>query len=322
VPKVHEYVEWFKGHSIFDIEWLRGKAYPEYGEFRRATSCAYSAIEQACYDLQGQAMGVPTHALFGGKLRDTVRNYANINRSTDARTPDGFAAMAQSAVDAGFDALKLASFDGMPRNGSKADIAAYTQLGIDCVMAAREVLGPDRDLLVDAHNHFDVPSGIDIARRLEPAKLFFLEEISRPIENLAAIHKAVNVTTAGGESLFGVKEFWPYIIADPVDILMPDVKYCGGMLELKKIAAMGEAAGMAISPHGPASPVGNMAAAQVLVTIPNPSVLECSHGDAPWRAEMVDPPEPMVNGILTVSERPGLGYKLNENLMRERLVSD
>ncbi len=117
---------------------------------------ALSALEQAMYDLQGQVLGVPCWALFGGKLRDEVRNYANINRSTDERTPEGFAALARSAVEHGFDAIKMASFDGMPRNGSAAEIEAHTQLGIDCIQAVREVIGPDSDILVDAHNNFDL----------------------------------------------------------------------------------------------------------------------------------------------------------------------
>ena len=88
---------------------------------------------------------------------------------------------------------------------------------------------------------------------------------------------------------------------------MPDIKYRGGLLELKKIAAMAEGAGLLTSPHGPASPVGNMAAAHVCATLPNFQILEFSHGDAPWRAELVNPPEQLQNGCLRPSERHGLG---------------
>ena len=74
--------------------------------------------------------------------------------------------------------------------------------------------------------------------------------------------------TAGGESLWSSSEFLQYIQQDTVDMVMPDVKYCGGMYELKKIAAMAEAAGLRVAPHGPASPVGNMAAVHVCATLP------------------------------------------------------
>ena len=94
VAKLQEYFELLNGRSIYDIEWLRQQVHPEWQEFGRATACALSGLEQALYDLQGQVAGVPTYQLFGGKLRDTVRNYANINRSTEQRDPAGFAAMA------------------------------------------------------------------------------------------------------------------------------------------------------------------------------------------------------------------------------------
>lgn len=315
IAKLQEYFEWIKGRSIYDIEYLRGKAHAEYSQYKRATSCALSAIEQALYDIQAQAAGLPLYQLFGGKLRGEIRNYANINRSTDERTPAGFAKLAESAVAAGFDAIKMASFDGMPRNGSAAEIEAHTQLGIDCIKAVREVIGPDRDLLVDAHSNFDLTRGLDLLKRLEPVSLFWLEEVTRPSGDLAAINEAAPMQTAGGESLFGVKESAEYLAAKPVDIFMPDIKYIGGALELKKVAAMAEGFGVKVSPHGPASPVGNMAAAHVCAGMPNFLILEFSHGEVPWRAELVDPPEALSpGGILAVSERPGLGYTINEKV--------
>jgi galactonate dehydratase len=118
--------------------------------------------------------------------------------------------------------------------------------------------------------------------------------------------------TAGGENIHGVTGFYPYIRAEAVDIVMPDVKYCGGILELKKIAALAEGAGLQASPHGPASPVGNMAAAHAIAGAPNFNILEFSYGEVPWRAELVDPPEDTTGGALALSDRPGLGLKLNE----------
>ncbi len=321
--KVEEYATLLEGRGVFELEWFRAHAHAEFPEGRRAVSCALSAIEQACYDIQGKLLDVPCWALFGGKLRDEVRNYANINRSTDVRTPEGFAEVARNAVEHGFDAIKMASFDGFPRQGSAAEKEAHTQLGVDCIAAVREVLGPEGDLLVDAHNNFDLASGLDLFRRLEPLKLFWLEEVSRPLETWAALSAQAPMPTAGGESLFGVQQFWQYLKADACDIMMPDVKYCGGMAELKKISVMAEAGGHDVAPHGPASPIGNMAAAQVCVTIPNYSILEYSHGDAlDWRAEMTVPPEPLgPGGMLRVPDTPGLGYELNEELVRSRLAS-
>ena len=140
------------------------------------------------------------------------------------------------------------------------------------------------------------------------------------LSDLAKLNEVAKMPTAGGESIYGVRGFLPYIAAKAVDIVMPDVKYCGGMLELKKIAALAEAAGMQVSPHGPASPIGNLAAAHVCVGIPNFQILEFSHGEVPWRAEIVDPPEQISGGYMTLSERPGLGVELNGRVVAAHRV--
>ncbi len=301
-----------KGRSIFDIEWLRSTAAAEIATGGTSAACALSALEQCLWDIAGQALNVPTYELFGGALRTSIRNYANINRSTDPRTPEGFATMAKRAVDAGFTAVKLAPWDDMPAdltNASKREEIA--QLGIDRAAAVRKVLGPDRDLLLDAHSKFDLAHGLALPKRLEFLKLFWLEEVTE-VPDLPAIHRAASMPSAGGEVIYGAKGFLRYINAGCVDIVMPDVKYCGGMLELKKIASLAEAAGLQVSPHGPASPVGNMAAAHVCAGMPNFLILEYSYGEVPWRSELIDPPERLEKGFLELSQRPGLGVRLNQ----------
>lgn len=318
---LRQFFELLKGRSVFEIERLRQAAQPEIASRGTAAAVALSGLEQCLWDIQGQAFGVPTSELFGGRLRSQIRNYANINRAPEDRSPEGFARMAESAVKAGFDAVKLASFDDLPRDSTGVDDAAriekFVKLGIERVAAVRRAIGPGRDLLVDAHSRFNLERGLDLARRLEPFHLYWLEEVTpaRPIENLAAINRAAKMPTAGGEAIYGVKGFYPYIAAGAVDIVMPDVKYCGGMLELKKIAAMAEGAGLTVAPHGPASPVGNIAAAHVCAGLPNFQILESSFGEVPWRAELITPPEEYLKGYLTLSERPGFGISLNEKII-------
>lgn len=310
-----------RGAGIFDVETHRRSLWPEVSRHQRSGAVAFSAIEQALHDLQGQTLGVPCWALFGGKIHPRIRHYANINRCTVDRTPEGFAASAARAVAEGFDAIKMASFDGMPKGGA-AEIAAHTEAGIQAIAAVRKVIGPDRDLLVDGHSHFDRARGLDLVKRLTPMNLFWLEEVCRLVEDLVAINEAAPMPTAGGESIFGVQGFFPYIKVGAVDITMPDVKYVGGMLELKKVAAMSEGAGLLCSPHGPASPVGNFAAAHVCAGMANFQILELGFGEVPWRGELVDPPEVYERGgYLPVPDRPGLGIRLNERVAAEHAVS-
>jgi galactonate dehydratase len=313
-----------KGQPIFAVEWFRKAAAPTIAQFGTPAVVAACALEQCLWDLQGKAYSVPTYDLFGGRIQDRIRIYANINRSTDPRTPEGFAGMAEKAVAASFDAVKLAPFDEMPRGLTDKDqIEQFKVRGIACAAAVRQVIGPNRDLLIDGHSHFTLEDSLDLAKRLEPLKLFWLEEVTpaKPVENLAEVTKAGIMPTAGGESIRGVDGFYPYIKAEAVDVVMPDVKVCGGMLELKKIAGLAEGAGLITSPHGPASPIGNLAAAHVIATITNFNILEFSYGEVPWRAELIDPPEQVVNSALQLTGRPGLGVTLNEKTAAKYAVS-
>lgn len=313
-----EMLEAIRGRSPFEVERLREASLAKVASAepgaKRPTVAACSALEQCMWDLQGKAVGLPCHALLGGKLRDRIRNYANINRATrgENRTAEGFAENARRAVEAGFDAIKLAPFDHMKRNES--DSRAYdsgVQRGIGFVEAVREAIGPDRDLLIDGHSRFKASQAIEVGRMLGRFDLYWMEEMCRSHEDLARFKAATDVQTAGGEMLWSVNEFGPYIQADAVDTVMPDVKYCGGMYELKKIAVLAETAGLLASPHGPASPVGNMAAAHVCATMPNFDILELAFGEIPWRADSVRPSEVLRNGRLAVSDRPGIGYEMN-----------
>jgi galactonate dehydratase len=319
-----QFSDLLKGRSIFDIEWFRKISNPTVSQHGAPAAVAASSLEQALWDIQGKVFSVPSYELFGGRIQERIRLYANINRSTEDRTPDGFARMAEKAVSASFDAVKLAPFDEMPHGLTDNEkIEQFSRVGIACAQSVRQAIGEQRDLLIDVHSRFDLQNGLELTRRFDPLHLFWLEEVTsaKPIEDLAAINKAATMPTAGGESLHGVAGFYPYIKADAVDIVMPDVKVCGGMLELKKIAAIAEGAGLLTAPHGPASPIGNAAAAQVMATVPNFNILEFSYGEVSWRADLIVPPEEVTGGALAVSNRPGLGIALNEKTAAKYAVS-
>jgi galactonate dehydratase len=321
---LRKFFDQIKGRSIFELEWLRGQAEGDVKQNGVPAAIALSGIEQCLWDIHGKALGVPVYDLLGGCLHSRIRNYANINRSTVDRTPAGFAAMAERGLAAGFDAFKLAPFDNMPKGlTDPAKIEEFTKLGLDCAAAVRHVIGPKRDLLIDVHSHFDLSHGRDLARRFEPLNLFWLEEVTppKPLDWLATINREAKMPTAGGESIYGVRGFYPYITGGAVDIIMPDVKMCGGVLELKKIAALAEGAGLLVAPHGPASPVGNMVAAHVCATMPNFHILEFSYGEVPWRAEVIDPPENVQKGgYLAFNNKPGYGIELNEKTLAAHKV--
>ena len=218
------------------------------------SATAYSAIEQALWDLAGKALDVPTCTLFGGRVRDALPTYANVNRATRPRTPAGFAAAARMAVGDGFRAIKAAPFDGFPPPGSPASaIDAAVDAGIASMAAMRDAIGPDVELMVDCHSFFDVPLAVSVAKRLEPYRLAWYEEPVPPerTEETRDIRRLIQQPMAGGEILYGVAGFAPLSRNRTVDVIMPDVKHCGGLLELTRIAAVAETDGVTVAPHNP-----------------------------------------------------------------------
>lgn len=123
--------------------------------------------KQALADLRARRLGVPVHILLGGKARDAVRVYANINRGARDRSVEGIALAARNAVAAGFRAVKIAPFDGVLSDSTdKSALDTRTQAGIDRVYGIREAVGPDIDILVDCHWRFHESGALELIRKL------------------------------------------------------------------------------------------------------------------------------------------------------------
>jgi galactonate dehydratase len=241
------------GRSPFEIESYRqrGEAMARQG---LVAATAFSAIEQALWDLAGKALDVPSHVLLGGKVRNTLPVYANINRATSPRTPDGFAAAAKRAVADGFRAIKAAPWDGFPPPSSPENaVARAVDSGIAAAAAMREAVGAQIAITVDCHSFFDAERAVRVAERLEPYTLTWYEEPVAPeqVEDTLAIRRRIRQPMAGGETLFGLSGFAPLVRRRAVDTIMPDVKHCGGLLELTRIAAMAADEGVMVAPHNP-----------------------------------------------------------------------
>lgn len=307
------------GRSPLDIGRYRerGRSMAVQGGLVSAT--AYSAIEQALWDLAGKALDVPTSTLFGGAVRDSLPVYANVNRATRPRTPDGFAAAATAAVADGFRAVKAAPFDGFPPPGSPAAaVEAAVDSGIAAVAAMRAAVGPSVEVMVDCHSFFDVALAERVARRLEPQRLAWYEEPVAPerIDETREIRQRITQPMAGGEVLFGISGFAPLSRGRSVDVIMPDVKHCGGLLELVQIAAAAESEGVTVAPHNPSGPVSTAATVQVCAVLRNFRLIEFQWGEAAWRPETLSPLERFENGTIRVPDRPGFGIALNEKVVR------
>ncbi len=278
----------------------------------RAAS-AFSAIEQALWDIRGKLVGAPVHELLGGRVRDAVPLYANVNRMTRNRVPEGFAESAALACEAGFGAVKAAPFDGFPPpDAAREAIETATTEGIDAMLAIREAVGKDVAIKVDCHSAFDFASAVSAAERMRPAQLDWFEE-PLPVDDVQgvrAVRDAIEQRLAGGERGFGLQGFLPLITKRAVDVIMPDVTLCGGVLEMLHIARAAEAHGMTISPHNARGPVATAVALSVCAAAANAESLELQWGEVDWRSTLIDPPEQPEGGMLAVHDGPGFGIEL------------
>jgi galactonate dehydratase len=312
------FFEVVRGRSPLDVSFYRAQAMDRARANGLIAATAFSAIEQALWDLSGKVRGVPTYELLGGGRRNQLEVYANINRATQPRTPEGFANTARRAAAEGFKAVKLAPFDGFPPLSSPAsEIAAAADLGVRCLAAVREAVGKDVAVMVDCHSFFDVELAADVAKRVEPLDLAWYEEPVPPeqIERTKQIADRILQPMAGGEVLFGVQGFRPLCQSGAVDVIMPDVKHCGGLLELVRIAEMAHTHRVAVAPHNPSGPVSTAASIAVSAAIGNFKLLELQWGEVDWRPDTLTPKELFVNGSISVPTTPGLGIELNEAIV-------
>jgi galactonate dehydratase len=283
---------------------------------------ALCAVEQALWDILGKSLGAPVHVLLGGACREEIRLYANINRISripEERTPEWFGRNAAAAVAAGFDAVKLAPFDGLPGGVDRAQDAAQ---GIACMQAVRQAIGPQVDLMVDCHSHFTVRGALELADALRDLDLFWFEQ-PVPEDDLDAcirVKEACGMTVAGGEQRVLRRSWWEVLERGVMDVIMPDVTVVGGIGELKKTAEMAAAKGVITSPHGPFGPVMIAAGVQAMAAHPEFLILEFGWGEADWRSELVLPFEKIERGRIRLTDAPGLGVELNPEVVAAHRV--
>ena len=286
-------------HDIYRDAYWRGGA---------VLMSALSAVETALWDILGKSLGVPVYRLLGGKLRDRVRIYVN-GWFAGAKTPEEFGEKAKIAVQRGVTAMKWDPFGKAYLELSNREL----DRALACVAAVREA-APDADLLIEGHGRFDVPTGIRIAKELEPFRPMFFEEPVPPdnLEALKAVREKSPVPIAAGERLYTLRAFKDLFEQRAADFIQPDVSHAGGIMELRKIAAAAEAYYIPFAPHNPSGPVANAATLQLAACCPNFTILEIMYSDVTWRADVTDEALTYADGCLEIPDKPGLGIELDE----------
>ena len=313
------------GSNPFDIEALWRRIYSA-GYTQRpdvSMGAVLSAIEMACWDVVGKETNQPVYNLLGGRVRERLRTYTYLYPSTADGTDDGTysnparaAERAAHYADLGFTAIKFdptgpyTAFD--PRQLSLEALDRSEAL----LGAVRDAVGSRVDLLFGTHGQMSPAGAIRLARRLERFDPMWFEEPTPPDhpDGMAQVAAATSIPVATGERLTTKYEFAAVLRAKAAAILQPNLGRCGGILEAKKIAAIGETYHAQIAPHVYCGPVVAAAAIQLATSIPNFLILEGIERWGGFHAEILKNPITWEDGYVVPPDAPGLGVELDEEV--------
>jgi L-alanine-DL-glutamate epimerase-like enolase superfamily enzyme len=259
---------------------------------------AIGALDIALWDLYGRSVGLPCWQLLGG-YRDWIPAYADVPVRNE--TPEELAEQLAACVAAGYDAVKFHIINRDPDHIVRQ------------ARAAREAIGPNVKLMVDIFRALDPHTAAEVARRIEPYDIFWLEEPVRwhdqPL-GLALVARGTRIPVAGGEgesTLFGCRAI---LEQSGVTYLQPDILSGGGYTNLRKMAALAEAYHAGFAPHGAGFPE---LCAPIVAAMPNGVMVPATTPDQPpavWDHLYED--FAIRDGRIQLTDRPGLGLTFDQ----------
>jgi galactonate dehydratase len=317
VAALRELDEFLRGEDPTQIEaiWHKLLRAFTYVGTRGATTAMVSGIDIALWDIKGQALGVPIYQLLGGAVRETIPLYTHFQY---APTVEAMVENAVGEVARGSRAIKTDPFmaAGGLSNFRYIDgqiDRAVENTGVAMIAGIRDAVGPDIEVLIDAHALYNVPTAVRLANRLAPYAITWFEEPCPPesYDALQQVRAQVPTRISVGERLYTRFEFLPVLTRQLTDFVMPDVTWTGGISELKKIATLAETFYIPISPHDASGPVNVLAGAQVMMSVPNFYRLEARRVNLDFYNAFIDVPLEVRDGALVLPKRPGLGASLD-----------
>ena len=303
----------FLGHDPFRIEDIWQIGYR--GGFYRGgpvLMSALSGLEQALWDLKGRALGLPAWQMLGGKVREKVRSYAWIGGDR----PHEIGEAAEVRRNQGFTAVKMNATAELEWIGTPRQFDAVVKR-----VEAAQAKGMDVGL--DFHGRVHRPLAKQLAKAVEPLGLLFIEEplLSENPEGLREIAALVTTPIALGERLYSRWDFKPFFEAGTVGIIQPDLSHAGGILEVRKIAAMAEAWHLPVAPHDCTGPVVLAASTHLSLNAPNALVQESVRAYyRTWYRDLVTGLPEVKDGSIAVDRTPGHGVALQPDLAKRFTV--
>jgi len=304
---------------------------------------AIATIENACLDLAGKAAGVPVYALFGGPVRDRIPLYWSHCGSFRAslpelfetaiggppvRTLDDVTRLGREVRARGYRALKTNPilFDGERPRLTNPGFRPGLELGrnpdpnlfdriAEQLTAFRQGAGPDVGLMLDVNFGFSTEALRQLAWRLEPLGMVWLEADVHAPEALADVRRATRVPIASLESIYRTKGYLPFFQAQAVDVAIIDVVW-NGLPESVRIATAAEAYEVNVAPHNFYGCLSSLISAHFCAIAPNLRIMEYEEDDVPWQRELVTHPPRIDQGDLVLSDRPGWGADVDEESVR------
>lgn len=270
---------------------------------------AISGCDIALWDLKGKHYGAPVSELMGGPLRTEIPAYATGTYRRDTGDPLAYVTEEVAGyVREGFGAVKL-----------KIGFDVAEDLAL--IAAARETIGSNRGLMLDANHGYDVIEAVELGNKAAKYDIGWFEEPVVPdeLDSYIEVRRRQPIPVAGGECEFTRWGFREVLTRRAMDIIQPDTCAAGGLSECKKIADMATAFGVRYVPHVWGTAIGLAAALNLLAVLPdtplrhNPRqpLLEFDRSPHPFRQAVIFGEIEHSNGIVRVPDGPGLGIEVD-----------
>jgi galactonate dehydratase len=310
-----------KDPSAIDRLWADMFLAVSYSGWGGAEMRAISAVDIALWDLLGKATGQPIYKLLGGASRQSIRIYNTCYDKVDFSCEAG--RLARELLASNIRAMKIWPFDPIAKENSGNFISAeQMRRAIEPLRLIREQVGDAIDVAIEFHGFWNLPSAIKIARALETYKPMWLEEML-PQDNLAAyaeLARSTQVPLCLSERLMTRWGFRELLENRAASIIMPDIAWCGGISEGKKIATMAETYYLPIAPHNCGGPILHFATAHFSANITNLYIMESvrRHYHDEYEGLVTQKLIPDASGDLPLPPGPGLGVELSSEVLSRK----
>jgi L-alanine-DL-glutamate epimerase-like enolase superfamily enzyme len=278
---------------------------------------AISAVDIALWDLAGKAANLPIYQLLGGASRAAIRTYNTCYDHIDFLTAP--VRLAGELAKSGIHAMKIWPFDPIAiETGGQYITPDQMRRGIEPLRLIREEFGDSMEVAMEFHGYWNLPCAIRIAQAMEPYAPMWLEEML-PQDNPAAYRElaaATRLPLCLSERLMTRYGFRELIENRAARIIMPDICWCGGISEAKKIATMAETYYLPVAPHNCGGPVLHAGSLHLAANLTNLYILESvrRHYLDEYRGIVTQSPAPS-DGVFGLPPGPGLGVELCPEVM-------